>query len=84
MDASEAMDLGREALTLVLVLGAPVLLTGLAVGLLVGLLQAVTQVHEQALSFVPRILAMLLALAVFGPWMLTRLIEFGTQMFTLP
>ena len=84
MDVSEAMDLGRQAIVLLLVLGAPVLLVGLVVGLIVGLLQAVTQVQEHTLSLVPKIAAMLLALAAFGPWMLTRLVEFGVEMFGGP
>ena len=85
MDASQAIDLGRRAVMLILVVGAPVLLTALVVGLIVSVLQAVTQVQEQMLSFVPKILAMLLAIAIVGPWMLAKLVEFGTEMFgTLP
>ncbi len=85
MDAGSATDLGREAVTLTLVLGAPVLLTGLVVALVVSLLQALTQVQEQTLSFVPKIAAMLLAVLAAGPWILTRLVEFAQRMFgTLP
>lgn len=85
MDAGSATDLGREAVTLTLVLGAPVLLTGLIVALVVSLLQALTQVQEQTLSFVPKIAAMLLAVLAAGPWILTRLVEFAQRMFgTLP
>jgi flagellar biosynthetic protein FliQ len=85
MTGNEVIDLGRQALVLMLVLGAPVLLIGLAVGLVVGLLQAVTQVQEQTLSFVPKILATLVAIVLLGPWMMQRLIEFSRQMFgTLP
>lgn len=72
-------------MTLTLVLGAPVLLTGLIVALVVSLLQALTQVQEQTLSFVPKIAAMLLAVLAAGPWILTRLVEFAQRMFgTLP
>lgn len=72
-------------MTLTLVLGAPVLLTGLVVALVVSLLQALTQVQEQTLSFVPKIAAMLLAVLAAGPWILTRLVEFAQRMFgTLP
>jgi flagellar biosynthetic protein FliQ len=85
MSTTEAIDLGRQALVLMLVLGAPVLLVGLVVGLVVSLLQAVTQVQEQTLSFVPKILATLIAIVLLGPWMMERLIEFSRQMFgTLP
>jgi flagellar biosynthetic protein FliQ len=81
MDAGEAIGLGRQAVMLMLILGAPVLLTGLLVGLVVSLLQAATQVQEQTLSFVPKIIAMLVAVVIAGPWMLQRLIEFSREMF---
>ncbi len=81
MNASEAIDLGRQAVMLMLVVGAPVLLTGLAVALVVSLLQAATQVQEQMLSLLPKIVAMLLALVVAGPWMLQRLLEYSVEMF---
>lgn len=66
---------------LVLVVAAPVLGVGLAVALIVSILQAVTQVQEQTLSFVPKIAAMLLALVALGPWMMARIVEFGREMF---
>jgi len=85
MDTSQAIDLLRQAVMQILVIGAPVLAVGLVVGLTVSLLQAATQVQEYTLSFVPKIVAMLLAMVIFGPWMLERLVEFGTRMFgTLP
>ena len=82
MDASEAIDLGQRAVTLALVIGAPVLVTSLVVGVIVSILQAVTQVQEQTLSFVPKIVAVLLAGVVVDPWMLARLVEFSKEMFT--
>lgn len=82
MTSNQAMDMIRQALTLMLVLGMPVLLTGLIVGLIVSLLQAMTQVQELTLSFVPKIAAMLLALLITGPWMIQRLVEFSRQMFS--
>jgi flagellar biosynthetic protein FliQ len=81
MGPGEAVDILREALGLLLVLAAPVLLTGLVVGVAVSLLQAVTQIQEQTLSLVPKILAMLIAVMLLGPWMLDRLVEFGRRMF---
>lgn len=81
MDAGNAVDMVREALVLLLLLGMPVLLTGLVVGLIVGLAQAVTQLQEQTLSLVPKILAMLLAVMVVGPWMIDRLVEYSRVMF---
>lgn len=81
MDAASATDCARQAVTLTLLLGAPVLAAGLVVALIVSVLQAVTQVQEQTLSFVPKIAAMLLAVLACGSWMLTRLVEFARQMF---
>ena len=81
METAQAIDWIRQAVMLVLLIGAPVLLTGLVVGLVVSILQAVTQVQEYTLSFVPKILAMLVALMIFGSWMMARLIEFSRQMF---
>ena len=83
MDSSEAVNLARQAVLLILVVGAPVLLVGFFVALIVSLVQALTQVQEQTLSFVPKIAGMLLALAIFGPWMVQRLVEFSIQMFEL-
>jgi len=81
VDGYDAIDLGRRTVTLILLVGAPVLLTAMGVGLVVSLLQAVTQVQEQTLTFVPRILAMLVAISITGAWMLEKLTEFGREMF---
>ncbi len=85
MGADEAIELGRQAITLLVVLSLPVLITGLVVALIVSVMQAITQVQDQTLSLVPKIIAMLVAVIVVGPWMLSRLVDFGKQMFsTLP
>ena len=81
MDTGQAIDWMRQAMVLTLRLGAPVLLTGLVVALIVAVLQAATQVHELTLSFVPKILAMLLAVLLLGSWMLDVLVEFARGMF---
>jgi len=81
MDASAAVDLARQAVTLILMVSMPILVVGMAVGLLVSILQAVTQVQEQTLSFVPKIVAMLLAAWFVGPWITIKLMEFSRQMF---
>lgn len=82
MDAGEATNLGRQAVTLMLTIGAPVLVVGFLAALIMSMLQALTQVQEQTLSFIPKIVAMLLAGAIFGPWMLARLVEFAKTMFS--
>ncbi len=81
MPLEDALDLGRGAFTMALVLSAPILLTGLVVGLMISLFQAVTQLHEQTLTFVPKIMAMVGAGAFFIPWIATRMLEYAQGMF---
>ena len=71
-----AVELGRQGLMIAFMIAAPVLVTGLVVGIIISILQAATQVQEQTLSFVPKILAMTLALFIFLPWMLRTLVDF--------
>jgi flagellar biosynthetic protein FliQ len=78
----EALDLGREAFLLAFTIAAPILVIGLMVGLVIALVQAVTQLHEQTLTFVPKILAMAGAAAFFIPWIATRMLEYAVQMFS--
>ena len=75
------MDMIRHAFLTALVLCAPVLLAGAVVGLLVGLLQAVTQVHDQTLSFVPKLVAVLAVFAAMLPWFLEYLAGYATSLF---
>ncbi len=85
MESGEAIDLVRQAVMLLLIVGAPVLVTGLVVGVIVSVIQAATQVQEHTLSFVPKIIAMLIMLVLTGGWMMSRLAEFAREMFsTLP
>ena len=76
----DAIDLGREAILPALLIGAPILLVGTAVGLVIGLLQALTQIQDQTVSFVPKILAMVVALGVCLPWIVYRMIEYSEQL----
>lgn len=76
------MALGRDALLTVLLVGAPVLGLSLLVGLLVSIFQATTQLNEATLSFVPKILAVLLAVVFFGHWMMTVMLQFTSRIFT--
>ena len=75
------MRIFQEAIATVIQVAAPILLIGLAVGLLVSIFQAMTQINEQTLVFIPKILAILLSLLLFGSWMLTRLSEFTIRVF---
>ncbi|HVU88782.1 MAG TPA: flagellar biosynthesis protein FliQ [Pirellulales bacterium] len=76
MDPQSAVDLVREAIMMALVVSAPVLIVGMGVGLVVGLLQAVTQIQEQTLSFVPKVVAALAVLTVTMPWVVSRMVEY--------
>ena len=71
----------RKAVMLGFLIGAPVLLTAIVVGLLISILQAVTQIQDQTLSFVPKIAAMFLALILLLPWILQHLTEYSTAVF---
>jgi len=67
----------------ILLLSAPALLVSMVVGLVIAVLQATTQIQEQTLTFVPKIAAILIILVVFGPWMLSMIIEFTRQIFQM-
>jgi len=73
------IDIGRYALYITLLVASPMLLFGLVIGVLIGLFQAVTQINEMTLVFVPKILAVSLAIVIFMPWMLRTLISFATN-----
>jgi flagellar biosynthetic protein FliQ len=77
-----AIDLGREAMWTALLIGAPVLVAGMAVGLAIGLLQALTQIQEQTIAFVPKIVAMILVLGLTLPWLITRMLEYSHELIT--
>jgi flagellar biosynthetic protein FliQ len=76
MDASQVFTLGQEGLMVLLWVAAPMLLTILVVGVLVSIVQAATQLHESTLSFVPKLVAAVVVMAVAGPWMLNTLVEY--------
>ncbi len=75
MDPQAALTLGQNALYTMLTVAAPVLIAVLVVGLLVSLFQAVTQIHEATLSFVPKLIAAIAVFAIAGPWMLGTLVD---------
>jgi flagellar biosynthetic protein FliQ len=76
MTAQFVLTMGRDALTLLLMVALPVLGTVMAVGLLVSIFQAVTQIHEATLAFVPKLISAVLVFAIAGPWMLSTLVDF--------
>ena len=81
MTPEMVLQLGRNALEITLILAGPVLLFGLIAGLVVAIFQALTQINEMTLIFIPKIAATVLAMALFGPWMLQKLINYTTALF---
>lgn len=80
MTPQQVFTFGQQGLYTLLMVAAPMLLTILAVGLVVSIVQAATQIHEQTLSFVPKVLAAVAVMAIAGPWMLTTLVEYLQRM----
>jgi flagellar biosynthetic protein FliQ len=83
MNIDVATQLVRQTLILALVVSAPMLAIGLVVGIIISLLQAVTQIQEQTLTFVPKIVAMITAAILLMPWIAHRLLEYTAVMFRL-
>ncbi|RPG20451.1 MAG: flagellar biosynthetic protein FliQ [Phycisphaera sp. TMED9] len=77
----DALDLARSALMISLWIATPILVSGLVIGLVVSIAQAVTQIQEQTLSFVPKIAAMILVTVMLLGWISTQMIEFAQRMF---
>jgi len=80
MTADIAAELCQTAVILALTIAAPVLLAALATGLIVGLLQAMTQLHDQTLTFIPKLIVMALVILFLLPWGLGRLTEYATDL----
>jgi flagellar biosynthetic protein FliQ len=81
MNEGMIIDLFQQAMLKIILLSAPMILLALIVGLIVSIFQATTQIQEQTLAFVPKILAVLIAFVVFGPWILTTIIEYTQDLF---
>ncbi|RUS46361.1 flagellar biosynthesis protein FliQ [Cohnella sp. AR92] len=80
MSSEFIIGLAGKAMYIILTVSAPMLGLGLLVGLLVSIFQATTQIHEQTLAFIPKIIAVFVALLIFGPWILTTLVDFTTNL----
>ena len=81
MCADFVIRMAGQAVYTVLIISVPMLLSGLLVGLLVSIFQATTQIQEQTLAFVPKIIAVLVAMLIFGPWILNNMIDFTYSIF---
>lgn len=83
MTPQMVVSIGREALMLTIMVAGPLLLSGLVVGLVISIFQAVTQIQEMTLTFIPKILAVALSLLLFLPWIINKLVDFTNHMFEL-
>ena len=81
MSPESVMTMGRHAMEVTLMIAAPLLLVALIIGLVVSIFQAATQINEQTLSFIPKLLAMALAVVVSGPWMLKVMMSYTRELF---
>ncbi len=81
MSPDGVIDIGQQALQVTTLLAAPMLLSALAIGLIIGMFQAATQINEMTLSFIPKLLALVVALFIAGPWMLELLISYTLRLY---
>lgn len=82
MTPESVMGIGRHAMEVTLMVAAPLLLVALTIGLIVSIFQAATQINEQTLSFIPKLVGIFVALVVAGPWMLTIMLDYMRELFT--
>jgi flagellar biosynthetic protein FliQ len=80
MDQGVVLDIGREALLVTATIAGPLLLVALVVGLLIGIVQAATSINEMTLSFIPKLVALVLVLYLFGSWQITVLTDFASRL----
>ncbi len=83
MEQTEIIQIMQDAVYTILIVAAPMLLTGMVVGVIVSIFQATTQINEQTLAFVPKIVSILLAIVIFGGWMITNLTDFTHRMYSM-
>lgn len=83
MDSSQVFTIGQNALYMLLMVSAPMLLVVLVVGVLVSVFQAATQINEATLSFVPKMLAAVAVMALMGPWMMTTLVDYVRELLLM-
>jgi flagellar biosynthetic protein FliQ len=81
MEIATVVDLGRSALWAVMIIASPMLVVALGVGLFIGVIQAATSINEMTLSFIPKLLAMGITLALFGGWQLSMLVDYTRDIY---
>jgi flagellar biosynthesis protein FliQ len=81
MEIATVVDLGRGALWAVMIIASPLLVVALGIGLFIGVIQAATSINEMTLSFIPKLIAMGVALALFGGWQLSMLVDYTRDIY---
>jgi flagellar biosynthetic protein FliQ len=81
MDQDTAVNLATQAMSLAIKVGGPLLLVGLVIGLVVSVFQAITQIQEQSLSFIPKMIGIAVVMVVAGPWMLNQLLSYTEELY---
>ena len=81
MTPEVVMNIGRQAIEMALILAGPPLLATLVIGLIISIFQAATQINEQTLSFIPKLVGMFMVLIIAGPWMLQMMVDFIRRLF---
>jgi flagellar biosynthetic protein FliQ len=81
MTAEMVVTIGREAVLTMLLVSAPMLVSGLLIGLIISILQAITQVHEMTLTFIPKIAVVAISLVIFLPWIMNLVVEFTVRLY---
>lgn len=82
MNMEMVISIIQQSLTMILLLSAPMLLIGLIIGLIVSVFQATTQIQEATLAFVPKIVAVMLSMVIFGPWMMSSMVSYTQNLFS--
>lgn len=83
MNADTVIELGRQAMTVTVMLAGPLLLSALAAGLFIGMFQAATQIQDMTLSFIPKLIVLVLVLGLMGPWMLSQIVDYCRQLYLM-
>ena len=84
MEPYDAVEMGRHAIEVCLMIGGPVLVAGLFVGLVIGAIQSMTGIHDQTVSFVPKLLILMIMIAMALPWFTDKLLDYARQSISQP
>ena len=83
MNADTVIEIGRQAMNVTVLLAAPLLLSALAAGFAIGMFQAATQIQDMTLSFIPKLVVLIVVMGVTGPWMLGQIVDYTRQLFAM-